>query len=167
MCVEDPGPLVGEMCDDGDAGTEFGTCMSDGTCEGQIAGCVTDADCTDGVFCNGLETCEGGVCVSGVVDCGVADQCNTVGCDVEQDACVTTPLSGGFCDDGSVFTGPDTCNAGVCAGIGVCEDKVDGTNVSALVNETVLLFCTCIGGLPTQCQQLQQYLHLPLAFECR
>jgi len=46
-------------------------------------GCTADADCDDGLFCNGAETCVEGDCVAGTDPC-LADQT----CDDEADECV-------------------------------------------------------------------------------
>jgi hypothetical protein len=53
-------------------------------------GCTTDADCDDGLFCNGQETCDGEACVPGtIVDC--ADDGNFCNgqeyCDESADLC--------------------------------------------------------------------------------
>ena len=45
--------------------------------------CASDADCDDGLFCNGQETCQAGVCISGENPCPAADG----GCDEETDSC--------------------------------------------------------------------------------
>ncbi|MFQ5502237.1 MAG: hypothetical protein ACE5EQ_08030, partial [Phycisphaerae bacterium] len=42
--------------------------------EGAMASCATDADCDDGVWCNGIETCVAGVCQAGPApNCGLLD----------------------------------------------------------------------------------------------
>ena len=75
--------------------------------------CTTDAECSDGVICNGLETCQSGACVPGVPE----DCCSDADCDDEV-----------FCN------GPETCQAGACvAGVPPsCDDSLacttDGCN---------------------------------------
>jgi hypothetical protein len=84
--------------------------------------CILDGDCDDGLYCNGTETCNGGVCVAGTpVDCsGAGDQCNVGSCDEDADACVATPVIDGTpCDSGDACAG-DTCQSGVCEPA-VCE----------------------------------------------
>jgi len=44
--------------------------------------CTEDAECDDGLFCNGVETCDAGICVGGAAPCA-ADQA----CDESNDAC--------------------------------------------------------------------------------
>lgn len=80
------------------------------------AGCTSAADCDDGLFCNGLEQCESGVCVAGeptVCDDSLA--CTT-------DRCVepttgTTPS----CEHESTCLGDQTCTADGCASSGCSE----------------------------------------------
>jgi len=105
--------------------------------------CETDADCDDGLWCNGAETCnvETGRCVAGedpcegllgcddendvciecvtVADCGDEDLCTTDAC--VDGLCVYTPVD---CDDNDACT-TDTCTAatGACVHTDVvCDD---------------------------------------------
>ena len=51
--------------------------------------CSDDAECDDGLFCNGAETCVEGACVPGTsVECADAIECTVDLCDDEIDACV-------------------------------------------------------------------------------
>ncbi|TMA80230.1 MAG: hypothetical protein E6J72_08990 [Deltaproteobacteria bacterium] len=89
-----------------------------------------DAGCSDGLACNGVETCDGttGHCVAGTpVDCsGVADQCNTGVCE-EPGTCVSAPVADGTpCDDGDVCSVPDSCHAGTCVAGGGGDADGDG-----------------------------------------
>jgi len=53
--------------------------------------CATDADCDDGLFCNGAETCDPlGACRPGTPPCADADPCTTITCDETADACGLT-----------------------------------------------------------------------------
>ncbi len=86
--------------------------------------CVVDADCSDGLICNGAETCDvvNGLCRAGmppVCDLGGGSpDCNSTSC-VEGTGCVVTPLVDGTeCDDGITCSIPDSCEAGVCIGSG-------------------------------------------------
>ena len=87
--------------------------------------CTTDADCSDGVFCTGVETCvvETGECVSADVPPGAGNPCTTSEgytgfCDAATDACVKLEdkfvwqagtngsffvPTGNFCPDTSVW----------------------------------------------------------------
>ena len=53
--------------------------------------CATDADCDDGVFCNGAETCREEHCISGApLVCLGSTDCVTNACDETARACVRT-----------------------------------------------------------------------------
>jgi serine protease len=81
--------------------------------------CSSDADCDDGLYCNGVETCQAGVCQAGTpVDCsGLNDQCNVGVCDETSDSCVKEPANEGLaCDDGLFCNVGETCQSGVCTG---------------------------------------------------
>ncbi len=55
--------------------------------------CQNDRDCTDGLFCNGEETCQNGHCTAGILPCGQAGACNEasdhclVGCNQNPFSC--------------------------------------------------------------------------------
>jgi len=106
--------------------------------------CVTDRDCDDGVFCNGVETCEvvGGrstSCVRTARDCSASNEvCGGVAtCDENADRCVPNPRDGD--GDGSVsgLCGGDDCddndaqrypgNTEVCDAVHHDEDCNDTT----------------------------------------
>jgi len=66
-------------------------------------GCVADADCDDGLFCNGAETCNNGSCETGTPPtCDDGSACTIDSC--ENNACVHTTCPGQLCD-----TVSDTC----------------------------------------------------------
>ncbi len=74
------------------------------------AACATNADCSDGLFCNGVETCgAGGQCLQGAAPC--ADDgvfCNgSESCNEAADACVS---SGNPCPAGTACSG-NACSA--------------------------------------------------------
>jgi hypothetical protein len=81
--------------------------------------CSSDTECNDGLYCNGVEKCVGGICQTGTtVDCSsLNDQCNNGVCNETLKACIAQPKLGGTtCNDGLFCTNPDTCTAGVCGG---------------------------------------------------
>ena len=85
--------------------------------------CTQNADCTDGLVCNGAETCNvmSGLCNAGTpVNCtSFVDQCNDAACGEPSGTCVVTPKINGFgCTDGNACTLSDTCQGGVCIGSG-------------------------------------------------
>ena len=89
--------------------------------------CSTNADCDDGLFCNGAETCNAGSCQAGSNPCSGGDVCNesTDTCDPPP-ACSGTLYSGttsgsnlvtnnGGCNASGTFTGDMTCTGSVVA----------------------------------------------------
>ncbi|MFQ5415352.1 MAG: S8 family serine peptidase, partial [Phycisphaerae bacterium] len=62
--------------------------------------CTTDAECDDGVFCNGAETCVSGACVAGTaVDCNDGIGCTDDACNEATDSCDNV-VNNANCDDG-------------------------------------------------------------------
>jgi hypothetical protein len=113
--------------------------------------------CSDGNACNGVETCQAGVCTRGAApSCGSGDPCQVGTCD-PIDGCKTAPAA-----DGTACALPHaaaaTCTAGRCslacdAGFGSCDGN-DGNgcehDLSADVNNCGACGNTCN---PT-CQKL-------------
>ncbi|NOT01268.1 MAG: S8 family serine peptidase, partial [Phycisphaerales bacterium] len=118
--------------------------------------------CSDGLFCNGAETCNATLgCQAG------SDPCPGQACDEGGDQCVACIVNGD-CDDGLFCNGAETCSAGTCqAGTTPnCDDAVactddscnEGTdscdNVANNANCDDGLFCngaeTCSGTLGCQ-----------------
>ena len=65
-----------------------------------VCTCSTDADCDDGLFCNGPETCDGCNCLAGTNPCAEGETC-----DEDNDVCVGVGCESGadcaeceFCD---------------------------------------------------------------------
>jgi uncharacterized repeat protein (TIGR01451 family) len=101
--------------------------------------CNADADCIDGLWCNGVESCVGGLCQAGapvVCDDGVA--CTDGVCDESADACVFPP-NDGLCSNGLFCDGAETCDAvlgcqaaapvdcddGVACTVDACDEAAD------------------------------------------
>jgi len=90
--------------------------------------CTSDADCDDGLFCNGTETCDttAGTCEAGQAPCdaGAGETCNegTDMCDTAF-ACTTDAE----CDDGLFCTGAETCDTAT----GTCSSAGDPCDASA------------------------------------
>jgi hypothetical protein len=91
------------------------------------SGCASDADCFDGIFCNGVETCVEGSCQA-----GGGDPCEPpLMCREMEEQCVTC-LQNAECDDhqfcnGLEICGPaGTCQAGPdpCPGMG-CDETLN------------------------------------------
>ncbi len=88
------------------------------------SGCNSSAQCNDGLFCNGTETCVSGNCQAGTpVNCGDGVACTTDGCNESTDSCTHTP-NNLACSDGFFCTGTETCTLSGCqAGVTVdCDD---------------------------------------------
>ncbi len=49
---------------------------ADGDCIGDACKCSTPADCDDGKFCNGSETCTNGACSAAAAPCAAAQSCD-------------------------------------------------------------------------------------------
>jgi len=103
--------------------------------------CQVDAECSDGLFCNGAETCDLGTntCVAGGGDpCTGGGACNDV-CNEAADSCVVP--DGTACDDTQTCTIEDVCAAGTCVGDpntcgdgttqGVCGELCDDGNMTS------------------------------------
>ncbi len=75
--------------------------------------CVSDADCDDGAFCNGAESCLLGFCVDAEPACD--SQSSNFGCDEAADMCVTPEcVDDSACDDSVFCNGRERCRFGVC-----------------------------------------------------
>lgn len=89
------------------------------------AACDTSADCDDGCFCNGVEVCEGGVCVAGTDPCPDDVECTADVCLEELDQCFHDPRHE-LCTNGNACDGIELCdrNAGCVAGTPpYCNDE--------------------------------------------
>ena len=114
--------------------------------------CAIDADCVDGDFCNGLETCD----VDGRCQAGT-DPCPGGACDETNDVCLDC-VEDSDCDDGNFCNGIEICSSGTCiAGSDACPgascDEEADRCVDCLLDADCDdgLFCngaeTCIGGV--------------------
>ncbi len=110
-------------------------------------GCRSAAECDDGLFCNGIESCVNrtcqpgtGPCVDDGIFCNGEESCNeandvcehtgnpcpaTVTCDEERDVC-TDCTEDAPCDDGLFCNGVETCVGGDCQdGTDPCPEGVE------------------------------------------
>lgn len=76
--------------------------------------CDTNADCDDGNKCDGIETCQSGICVQGTPpSCDDGNVC-TRDCDPVQ-GCIHQPVEDGrSCSDDDLCTTGDVCENGQC-----------------------------------------------------
>ncbi len=105
---DDGNPCTADTCD-----LEPGQGCCSGTCVNSALPDGATGDCEDGIYCNGAEACQSGVCTAGApVSCTASEVCNE-----SQDACQPMCSSPADCDDGLACNGNETCNNGT----GVCE----------------------------------------------
>lgn len=96
-----------------------------------LLGCTSDADCDNGLFCDGVETCNiaTGECIPGLT-CPIAiNGCVTRGgaCDEVNDVCLDVP-DDTLCDDGQFCNGIESCDIGTgnCVVVSSCPPAIDG-----------------------------------------
>jgi Cohesin domain len=97
------------------------------------SGCTADADCDDGLFCNGKETCDTqtGACQQGTPVTCDDGLCTTGRCNEDLDQCDSVPVPDGTsCADTDPCNGAETCVSGQCRpGTPLCQD--DGNPCTA------------------------------------
>lgn len=111
-----------------------------GTTQCDVTVLPNNAPCTsDGVFCNGAETCQNATCTSPGNPCPGADgdgDCSEM-CNEDAGACSGNDPNGSNCNNGAFCDGPDTCNNGMCQGAGNPCPGADGDgNCSESCSET-------------------------------
>ncbi|MBW2398913.1 MAG: alkaline phosphatase family protein, partial [Deltaproteobacteria bacterium] len=131
-----------ESCDSGlgcQAGSppncDDGTFCTDDSCDEGLTQCVNavvHGNCSNGLFCDGDETCDPALdCQAGTpVDCNDGLLCTDDACIEATDQCANTPV---VCDNGSFCDGTEGCDPllGCIAGPPVdCSDSVACTNDS-------------------------------------
>ncbi|MCK5642612.1 MAG: hypothetical protein KAJ19_17525, partial [Gammaproteobacteria bacterium] len=72
---------------------------------------MNNANCDDGLFCNGVETCDIELdCLAGTApDCGDPIFCTDDSCDEENNTCINIP-NDAYCDDGNFCNGAEKCD---------------------------------------------------------
>ena len=123
--------------------------------------------CSDGLYCNGSDTCNNGACSThagnpcpgpnGNGDC--SESCNET-----SDNCSANDPNGTACDDGLYCTGTDTCNNGACSshtgnacpgadGDGDCSESCNESTNDCTANDPNGTACpgnkTCQNGVCT------------------
>ena len=95
--------------------------------------CVVDADCDNGAWCDGAETCNAGVCQAGTApNCDDGISCTVDSCNEGTDSCDNV-TNDGLCDNGLFCDGAETCSATLGCQAGTapnCDDGVSCTNDS-------------------------------------
>src|SRR3989344_1156070 len=116
---------AGEQCDDHNLINGDG-CNS--TCK--IEQCTDDANCTDWLYCNGIERCSVGVCVVGIAPTlsdGIS--CTVDSCDEVNDR-VLHGLDNSVCQNGAWCDGVETCTSTGCV-VGTAQSCNDGISCTA------------------------------------
>jgi hypothetical protein len=150
-CINDPRHSLcsnGAFCDGAEicnplSGCQAGTpvdcddevsCTSD-VCDEVHDTCVntpSNAACNDGLYCNGVETCDANLgCQAGTPpNCSDAVVCTIDACNEGNDSCTHTP-SNTVCDDSQFCNGVETCDANLGCQAGTppnCNDGVPCTD---------------------------------------
>ncbi|MDI1443992.1 hypothetical protein [Polyangium sp. 6x1] len=90
-----------------------------------------DGKCADGLFCDGVETCDPILgCQAGTpVDCNDGVACTADACNEATDSCDAVPEHAS-CDDGVYCNGKETCGAGGCIAGNpiICDDNLSCTS---------------------------------------
>ena len=145
------------QCDDGDNCTISDSCVN-GTCIGTPVNCNDNNTCTvdtcspingtcmntdlpvnstcnDGDFCTEQDSCifdisGGGILCKGIdIDCDDGNNCTFNECSPLNGTCLITNLDGILCNDNNECTQNDTCDNGICFGIGVdCNPNTQCAN---------------------------------------
>ncbi len=138
--------------------TATAPCHADGVCDPQTGLCsdplaADGAPCNDQDGCSQVDSCIGGICIGTTpVVCAALDQCHVVGvCDSATGTCSNPPIANGTaCDDQSLCTLGDTCQAGTCTGastiacsasgpchvVGVCDPATGACSDPAAIDGT-------------------------------
>lgn len=97
--------------------------------------CKSNADCNDGRFCNGMESCgDDGICIPGLDPCDDGFDCTDNRCLEGTAECEYDP-DDAACNDGETCNGLEICDrqAGCMAGTPLnCDDGIDCTEDSCL-----------------------------------
>lgn len=94
-----------------DAHMAHGDCLGSCPCPAADEECASDEDCSDGVFCNGTESCSRGGCIHGTPACLSSEVCLEDG-----DTCYSNIecFSDGDCSNEQFCDGPEVCDSGGC-----------------------------------------------------
>jgi len=152
----------GEETCDGAGGCQGGTapalddgvgCTTDSCDEASdsIVHSIDDGSCDDGLFCNGVETCDAAAdCQAGApVVCDDAVGCTTDSCDEDADACANA-ASDAACADHFVCNGVETCDPVLDCQPGTAPDCDDGVDCTFDICGEAVVGCISI-PLDTEC----------------
>jgi len=115
-----------ESCDDG----------NDNDCDGKTDGldpncaqCISDFDCDDGVWCNGVERCEGGTCIKESIGFDDGINCTIDSCD-EENRQVFHVLDDSLCLNGLWCDGDEYCDKNLGCRVAPDQDCDDSHECS-------------------------------------
>jgi hypothetical protein len=127
--------------DDTDHPVDDGNVCTDETCSNGVPQHpANSANCNDGVYCNGSDTCANTTCsVHGVNPCpgpNGNNNCNE-SCNEANDNCTAYDGNGAACNDGAWCNGSDTCGSGSCSNHAgnPCPGHNTGPNCNDSCNE--------------------------------
>lgn len=139
-----------DLSNDTDTVNDWGV-TSPASPRGGPSTCTSDSDCDDGLYCNGMETCDPqNGCQAGTpVACADGISCTVDACDEATDSCVFT-ANNSACDNGLYCDGAEVCdpslgcqpgNAVSCSGdacnTGVCNESLDSCDYQPVADGTV------------------------------
>ena len=143
-------PIIGTICDDGNACTSNDVYTSCDTCEG-VVDVVIGTSCDDGDECTtndvytSCDTCEGVVDIVVGTSCDDGNICTTNDVYTSCDTCEGTSIVGTACDDGDVCTTNDVyISCGICEG---SQQTSDIVNINTSFNSQVVSAIPEISGL--------------------
>ena len=88
--------------------------------------CTTNADCSDNLYCNGVETCVSGTCQAGTpLTCNDGISCTSGTCNEVTDSCDYV-YNDAVCDDGLFCDGAETC-IGLGGDVNGCQAGIPPT----------------------------------------
>jgi len=155
----------GQFCTVGDACSAGACTGSNRVCDDGLLctsdACNEDSDqcdflanslaCSDGVFCNGADTCDDGSCSLHAGDpCGGPDDDNDCNesCDEQPDTCTAADPDLSPCSDGNICTVGDACDDGVCVS-GEGENPICVTTTTETPTTTVEVTTTTLAVTTT------------------
>ena len=95
---------------------------------GAAPACSVDADCDDGAYCNGVETCNAGTCEAGTaISCDDGVSCTDDSCNEATDSCESS-ANDANCDNGLFCDGAETCDAVNDCQAGIAPNCDDGVS---------------------------------------
>lgn len=140
---------MGTACGSDPDGEGCGAAPQCSGLDASVASCVAVSEMNgtscvdDGMFCTGVETCQEGACASAGDPCPGADGDDDCAesCDDVGDSCTGADIADSACDDGSICTVVDLCDAGgMCVGSGDPCPSSQVCSLEACVSQALFYF---------------------------